>query len=259
MTGFETRKQIMTALERHLRKWMEKAVLDFSLIGPDDGVAVGVSGGKDSLTLLHLLQGPMVHVARTFRLVAVHVDAGIPGSDPESIERHFRELGVDFEIVPAAHEFKDILDPEAAGRPCFACSRRRRRLLFEAAKRHNCTRVALAHHRDDAVETFLMNQFFNREVSTMLPDQPLFDGAMHIIRPLYYIRERLVTRFAAQAALPVVKTLCPAEDHTRRLFVKNVLKEMESQDPYAHDNLFRAMFRVRDNYLPKLEGKLELP
>jgi tRNA 2-thiocytidine biosynthesis protein TtcA len=250
----------MTALERHLRKWMEKAVQDFGLIAPGDRVCVAVSGGKDSLALLHLLQGPLVDVTRDFSLTAVHVDAGIPRSDASQLESHFKSLGGDFVIVPARHIFEAATAPDNKKRPCFLCARLRRRILFETAHERGCNAIALAHHRDDVMETLLMNMFYNREISAMVPGQEMFDGGLRMIRPLYYIRERLIARFAAQARLPVLKAQCPAEDHTRRKFVKDALAHMESVDPTAANNLFRSMFRIYGDYMPKPPpGGLKLP
>jgi tRNA 2-thiocytidine biosynthesis protein TtcA len=250
----------MTALERHLRKWMEKAIADFGLIAPGDHVCLAVSGGKDSLTLLRLLNGPLVQTPGDFRLTAVHVDAGIPGSDADALARHFESLGVAYEIVPARDIFERANAQENKKRPCFVCAQLRRRALFETAHRLGCNKVALAHHRDDVVETLLMNMFYMREISAMTPSQEMFGGALHMIRPLYYIRERLIARCAAQAQLPVLKTLCPAEDHTRRKFVKDALAHMESVDRNAHDNLFRSAFRVHTGYLPKPPpGGVKLP
>ena len=239
---------------------MEKALLDFGMITPGDGVIAAVSGGKDSLALLRLLQGPLVHAPRDFRLVAVHLDTGIPGSDPAPLEQHFRDAGLEYEIVPAHHVYEKSHAPDARKRPCYICSRLRRRLLLETADRLGCSRIALAHHRDDAVETLLMNMFFMREVSAMLPDQPLFDGAFHLIRPLFYIREYLVARFARKQQLPVSKVRCPTEDTTRRLYVKNLLEQLRKEDPSVHNNLFRAMFRMYPEYMPQPPpGGLKLP
>lgn len=249
----------MTPLERHLRKWMEKAIMDFGLIEPGDGVAVGVSGGKDSLALARLLSGPMVQATKDFRIVALHVDGGIPGANPQQLARFFEDAGVEYEIIPATDIFEKSHAAGTGKRPCYLCSRMRRKALLEAASRLGLNKIALAHHRDDAVETLLMNMCFNREISTMLPRQELFGGSFSIIRPLYYIRERLIARFAQRESLPVQKNLCPMEDASRRRFVKDMLREMEKQDPLAHGNIFRSAFRVKPEYMPKFDGKIELP
>ena len=249
----------MTALERHLRKWMEKAIADFALISAGDGVAVGVSGGKDSLTLLHLLAGPLIHAPSGFRLVALHVDAGIPGANPDGLVDHFKSIGVDYEIIEATDIFEKSQNADSKKRPCFVCSRLRRQALANAAHRLGCGKIALAHHRDDAVETFMMNVCFNREVSTMLPIQPLFGGAIGVIRPLYYIRENKIAMFSKQAALPVLKHRCPTEDVSRRRIMKNMLREMETVDPHVNESIFRSMFRIKSDYLPAPMEKLELP
>jgi len=250
----------MTALERHLRKWLEKAILDFGLIAPGDRVCLAVSGGKDSLVLLHLLTGTLVDVTKDFHLMVVHVDAGVPGSDASQLAAHFDRVSVEYEIAPAHHIFTQANAPDNKKRPCFICARLRRRILFETAHAHGCNKIALAHHRDDVVETLIMNMFYNREISTMTPMQEMFHGDLAMIRPLYYIREPLIAKFAARAQLPVLKARCPAEDTTRRKFVKDTLAHMASVDPDTHNNLFRSMFRIYPDYMPQTPpGGVKLP
>lgn len=237
----------MTPLEQHLRKWMEKAILDFGMISPGDRVAVAVSGGKDSLTLFHLMRGPFVHASSDIRVDFIHVDTGFPGARPDALAEWAAERGEKL-VVVSTTIYKDAIGKKK--RPCFLCSRMRRKALLTAASELGCNKIALGHHRDDAVETFLMNTAFNREISTLTPVQPLFDGAFHIIRPLYYVRDRVTRRFAARQGFPNLEAPCPMHDESKRMFIRKLIAEMERERPKVTDSLFASLFRVKPDYLP---------
>ncbi|MDI6752946.1 MAG: ATP-binding protein [Thermodesulfobacteriota bacterium] len=189
----------MSKLNLHLRKRMEQALLQHGMLAEGDRVLVGVSGGADSLTLLKLLTGPMLFVPRPDYVLAVHVDLGFDegdGQHTQILERHFKEEGYNYriektDIGPLAHS-----EYNRKASPCFLCSRLRRKVLFEMAREYRCNKVALAHHKDDLIETLLLNVFFAREISTMLPYQPFFKGDFYLMRPLAYIEESLLKRFA---------------------------------------------------------------
>ena len=244
-------KPVKTKLYLHLKKWLEKAVIDYGMIGEGDRVLVGVSGGADSMVLLDLLNTSMIFVP-AFSLVAVNIDMGF---DPayrcyEALQAHFQEGGYDHvmektDIGPLAHSDYNRKNP------CFLCSRLRRKRIFEIAAEKGCNKVALAHHRDDIIETLLINMFYGREISTMVPDQSIFGGKMHIIRPLSYLREGLVKKYAAERGLPVFRNPCPSSDVSKRIYVKKLLNEMEKDNRKVRDNLFRAMGHVKVDYLPK--------
>ncbi len=238
----------MTPLERHLRKWMEKAILDYNMIAPGDRVAVAVSGGKDSLALSHLLRGPFVHATRDFSLHFIHVDTKFPGADPRPMLDWAAAEGVDIRVLDT-----DIYARSAGKnkRVCFLCSRAKRKILIETASELGCNKIALGHHRDDVIETFLMNIFFNSEISCMMPDQPLFDGEIHLIRPLYYIRDRLTRRFARERGFPQMAARCPAEDVSKREFIRKLIASLEKERPTVRDDIFAAQFRALTDYLPK--------
>jgi len=235
----------------HLKKWMEKAIIDYEMIAPGDRVLIGVSGGADSMVLLDLLDSPMVFVP-SFSLVAVNIDMGFDPSFQayKALERHFSQKGCDYvveksDIGPLSHSSYNKKNP------CFLCSRLRRKRLFEIAAEKGCNKVALAHHRDDIIETLLLNMFYGREISTMMPNQSIFGGKMNIIRPLTYIREKLVKKYAAEQELPIWKNLCPSSDKSKRIYVKNLLNELEKDNRLVRDNLFRAMGHVKVDYLPR--------
>ena len=243
-----------TRLFLHLKKWLEKAVMDYGMIAAGDRVLVGVSGGMDSMALLDLLNTPMVHVP-PFSLVAVHID---PGFDPDGagcgiIERHLTAGGYDAvlersDIGPLSHSEYNRKNP------CFLWSRLRRKRIFEIAAERGCNKIAFAYHRDDIIETLLINLFYGREISTMVPDQSIFGGKLHIIRPLAYIREGLVKRYAKERGFPVIENGCPTSRTSKRRCVKDLLNELEKENPRVRDNIWKAMGHVKTEYLPAKLG-----
>lgn len=238
-----------TKLFLHMKKWMEKAIMDYGMIEAGDRLLVGVSGGADSLALLDLLNSPMIFVP-SFALQVVHVD---PGFDPtyagyRILEDHLKAGGYDAimektDIGPLAHSDYNKKNP------CFLCSRLRRKRIFEIAAGRGCNKIAFAHHRDDIVETLLLNMFYAREISTMVPNQRIFAGKLHIIRPLAYIREALVKKYAAERRFPAIENRCPTSKTSRRLYIKNLLNELEKENKDIRHNIFRSMRHVKQEYL----------
>ena len=243
-----------TRLFLHLKKWLERAVMDYGMIAAGDKVLVGVSGGLDSMALLDLLNTPMIHVPQ-FSLTAVHID---PGFDPDGagcriLARHLTAGGYDAilersGIGPLSHSEYNRKNP------CFLCSRLRRKRIFEIAAERGCNKIAFAHHRDDIIETLLINLFYGREISTMVPDQSIFGGQLHIIRPLAYIREGLVKRYARERGFPVIENGCPTSRTSKRRCVKDLLDGLEKENPQVRDNIWKAMGHVKTDYLPAKLG-----
>jgi len=233
----------------HLKKWLEKAILDYGMIAEGDRVLVGVSGGADSFALLDLLNSPMIFVPK-FSVTAVHIDLGFAGSEGNAdlIERELKKMASDYviektDIGPVAHsEFN-------RKNPCFLCSRLRRKRIFEIAAAKGCNRIAFAHHRDDIIETLLINLFYGREISTMKPDQSIFRGALHIIRPLTYIREGLIKKYAGERGFKVVANRCPTSKTSKRLYVKELLHSLEKDNRQIRHNIWTAMHHVKKDYL----------
>ena len=139
--------------------------------------------------------------------------------------------------------------PENSKNPCFLCSRWRREKLYEIADQLDCSKIAMAHHRDDIIETFLMNIFFSREISTMVPKQPVFKGRFHIIRPLAYIEEKLLQQYAWKNNFPVIDNPCPENRQSKRRFIKDLLKQLELEEPTVNHNIFQALKNVKPEFL----------
>lgn len=242
-------KKKNTKLFLHLKKWLEKAVLDYGMIAAGDKVLVGVSGGADSYALLDLLDSPMVFVPE-FTFLAVNIDMGF---DSDYVA--YREMEKYFQ----AHQYPCVMEKTDIGvlahsefnrkNPCFLCSRLRRKRIFEIADAHGCNKIAFAHHRDDIIETLLINLFYGREISTMLPNQSIFGGKLHIIRPLTYLPEELIKKYSRERAFPTVKNECPTSDHSRRSYIKKLLDQLEVDNPQIRHNIYTALGHVKPDYL----------
>jgi len=242
----------MSKLHLHLRKRLEEAILKHKMLGEGDRVLVGVSGGADSLSLMKLLTGPLLFVPKPELVLAVYVDMGFESTDgnqPRILEEYFKEEGYRYRleqtnIGPLAHS-----DYNRKASPCFLCSRLRRKRLFELAREFRCNKVALAHNKDDVIETFLLNIFFGREISTMIPYQTYFKGEFNLIRPLAYVEESLLKRFAREEQLPVLENPCPTAKTSKRIYIKDLIKKLDGDHRGIKENIFKAMKHVKPDYL----------
>jgi len=224
--------------------------MDHRMIEPGDRLLVGVSGGADSFALLDLLDSPMVFVP-DFSMLAVHIDMGF---DPEYMAYREIQKYLDDNRYQYVMEKTDIglLAHSDFNRknPCFLCSRLRRKRIFEIADRHGCNKIAFAHHRDDIIETLLINMFYGREISTMMPCQSVFGGKLHIIRPLAVLEERLIKKYRHERGLPTFKNACPSSENSRRNYVKKLLDSLEIDNPNIRHNIYTALGHVKPDYLP---------
>lgn len=234
----------------HLKKWLEMAVVDYSMIEEGDKVLVGVSGGMDSLSLLDLLNTPMVHVPM-FSILAVNIDAGFDTTyrDYELLESHL--AGNSYAYIMEKTDIGPLSHSEYNRKnPCFLCSRLRRKRIFEIAGEEGCAKIAFAHHKDDMIETLLINLFYGREISTMMPNQSIFQGKLHIIRPLAYINEKLIKKYGKERGFPVIENACPTSKTSRRAYIKKLLRQLEEENKDIRENIYKAMRHVKMDYLP---------
>ncbi len=249
MESGSVNKEKNTKLFLHLKKWLEKAVMDYAMIEEGDRVLIGVSGGADSYALLDLLDSPMIFVPR-FSFLAVNIDMGF---DPEftayrEMEKYFQENRYDYVMEKTDIGVLSHTDFNRKN-PCFLCSRLRRKRIFEIADANGCNKIAFAHHRDDIIETLLINLFYGREISTMMPSQSIFGGKLHIIRPLAYLREGLVKKYSLERRFPAVKNACPSSENSKRIFIKKLLNQLEVDNPDIRHNIYTAMSHVKTDYL----------
>jgi tRNA 2-thiocytidine biosynthesis protein TtcA len=235
---------------RHVNRLLGRAISRYGLIAGGDRIAVGLSGGKDSLCLLWLLAERRRRVPVAYSLTAVHIDLGFPeGRAAESLSAFCRRLDVALTIIPTdigprAHA------PDNPENPCFRCAGLRRKLLFEAAFEAGCNRLALGHHRDDIIHTFFLNVIYASEISTMLPAQPLFGGRLTLIRPLALCDEGHLARLARDLDLPVVPSGCPSQRHSARHEIAELLAPLLGRNRRLKGNVFRALSNVRLDYRP---------
>jgi len=219
--------------------------MDYEMLSEGDKICVAVSGGKDSLTLLRILRDRQKFVPIKYELLAVHIDFGYPKSCVKELVKYFKQLGVRYHIEKSGILRKTPKDKLN----CFWCSWNRRKLLFETANRFGFNKVALGHHKDDIVETILMNLFFQGEISAMSPKQELFKGKIVLIRPLAYVEEYLIKRFASQEKIPHSTCTCPNSIISQRTKMAKLISDIKKVCPEVKTNIFKSIKRVKQDYL----------
>ncbi len=232
---------------------MGAALLDYRMIDDGDRILVAVSGGKDSLSLLHLLRSHLHRAPVNYSLIPVHVDLGSCRSKVGVLRDYFQREGFPFKIVETRIGEKICGSETLPESCCFHCSRIRRKLIFDAARELGCRKVAFGHHRDDLIETCLLNMFFAGNISTMLPRQELFEGSLVLIRPLAYCREEWLREYAKGYALPVREEACEeGGPRSRRRRIKTLLNRLEAENPGLKGTLFASLMNIRMEYMPHL-------
>ena len=220
---------------------MRRCVQDYHMIQNGDKVAVGVSGGKDSLVLLRLLAGLRQYNAEAFELEAITIDMGL-GMDYSAIEALCRELDVPYTIVKT--EIAPIIfDHRKEKNPCSMCAKMRRGALNQAILERGFNKLALGHHYDDAVETFVMNLLFEGRIGCFQPVTNLDRTGIIQIRPMLYIPEKTVDAFAKRMELPIIENRCPVDKQTKREEIKGLIYELQGRYPDFKDRIFGAMQR----------------
>ncbi len=237
-------------LEKRLLRAAAEAIRDFDLVEEGDRIMVAVSGGKDSLTLLHVLMRLRERAPVDFDLVAVNLDQGQPGYRADLVESHFRSVGVAYRMLRRdTYSVVRRLVPEGKT-ACPVCSRLRRGVLYDAAAEMGCTKIALGHHRDDLVETLLMSALYSGALKTMPPKLHSDDGRNVVVRPLCYAAEEDIAAFSAAMRFPIVPCdLCGAQPNLRRKRVKALLAELSVEHPSVKGNLLHALAHVVPSHL----------
>ena len=227
---------------KRVLSFTRRAVDDYEMIKAGDKIAVGISGGKDSLTLLCALAALRRFYPQPFELVAISVDMGLEGMDFSPVAELCRRLEVPYHIVPTQIS-KIIFDVRKEKNPCALCAKMRRGALHSAAVELGCNKVALGHHFDDVVETFMLNLFFEGRLGCFQPVTYLSRMNIHLIRPMIYMPEKDVRYFASKSNLPVVSSTCPADGETEREEMKKLLASLERQNKGLRYRIFGAIQR----------------
>jgi tRNA 2-thiocytidine biosynthesis protein TtcA len=234
-------------LPPRLNRKIGRAMADWDMLSDGDRLLIGVSGGVDSLVCAWVLSIWRRKAPIDYRIEAVFVDNGfwnpaLGDADPvRTIAAQLKRFGIGFSSVRGWD-----IDGE---RSCFVCARNRRSQLFELARQKGCNKIALGHHKDDLVETFLINAFYSGNVSTMLPRQDLFGGRLSLIRVLSYLEKHEIEEISRLADLRPVANYCPLDRDSRRETVRKLMKVICSEIPDARSSIFAALGNVRDGYM----------
>jgi tRNA 2-thiocytidine biosynthesis protein TtcA len=237
-------------VSKKLLRDMGRAITEHQLIQDGDRLLVAMSGGKDSYAMMTLLEDLRPRAPVSFELVAVHVDQGQPGYDGAPLRAWLENFGVPFHIV-TEDTYSIVIDKTPEGKTyCALCSRLRRGVLYSTAKRLGCNKVALGHHRDDTVETLLLNMFFAGKLSAM-PAKLLNDeGDIEVIRPLIYCAEDQLAAFAREQAYPILPcNLCGSQEQAQRKQMKALLGNLEKTHPHVKQSVLAALSNVSPTHL----------
>jgi tRNA 2-thiocytidine biosynthesis protein TtcA len=227
---------------------MGQALHRYRMISHGDRIAVGISGGKDSWSLFWLLSVLQGRAPIQFTLFPIYIDPGFEGGPAGEIAAHGRTMGYAVHIEHTDHGLVAHSE-ENRENPCFLCSRLRRKRLFEKARDLDCSKLALAHNKDDIIETLFLNMIYAGEISTMLPYQPFFGGVLTVIRPLAYADEDALAHLAKQMQWPLKENPCPSAGRSKRAEIKGMLQQLYRRNDKIKGNIFRAIRHVRPEYL----------
>ncbi len=220
-----------------------KGIDDFSMIPCGAKVAVGVSGGKDSLALVTALAHLSKFHPSRFEVKAVTVDLGFPEADFSPIADYLKTLGVEYKVIKTEIG-KIIFDVRKEKNPCSLCAKMKRGILCDGAKEMGCDILALAHHKDDLIDTFLLNLFYAGRIDTFLPVTQLTKTGVTVIRPFLYAQEKELVYFTNKNPMPVCPSGCPADKNTSREDVKGLIRILQKENPDIKAKIFGAMLRA---------------
>lgn len=229
---------------RSLLAAIRKADQMFNLIEKGDKIAIGISGGKDSLTLLYCLNLYKKFSRTSFEIVPIMLDLGFDNFNPTNLKIYIKSISYDLNVVDAKEVYK-ILKKQQKDKnhlPCSICSRMKKASINKKASELGCNKVAFAHHADDAIETLFMNEIYGARLATFSPKMKLERANITFIRPLCLVREKQIIRFAKEENLPILKSSCPADKHTTREDIKNMLKNLYEKFESSYENFLSMLY-----------------
>ncbi|WP_410496771.1 ATP-binding protein [Cellulosilyticum sp. ST5] len=239
---------------QHLLSYVRRAVQDYNMIAEGDRIAIGISGGKDSLILALALSHLKRFYPKSFEIMGITVSLGFDNFDLSEVSSFFDTLQVPF-YVCNTQIAQIIFEERKESNPCSLCSKMRKGALYEEAKKMGCTKIALGHNKDDINETLLMSLFYEGRIHTMAPVTYMDQVDLHIIRPLIYAPEKDIRGFVKKESLPVVKSPCPADGQTKRETTKELISSLQRDIPRLPEHLFGAIQRSTIEGWKTKEGK----
>jgi len=239
-----------SVIERQLGRQMRKTSEEYELLKEGDRIMIAVSGGKDSYGLLHLLKDLKARLPFPIELVAVHLDQKQPGYDGASLREFLASTGVPFEIV-GEDTYSVVKDHvKEGGTYCALCSRLRRGILYRVAERLGCNKIALGHHRDDALETFLMNLIYGGKLQSMPAKYTTDDGRFEVIRPLIQCEEKKLEALSVEQAFPIIPcNLCGSQDGMKRDRMTQLLSDLQKEKPDVKSVMMHALSNISPTHL----------
>ncbi len=251
-SSVQTAKQVynFNKLHKRLRRHVGEAIADFNMIEDGDRVMVCLSGGKDSYAMLDILLNLKAHAPINFDIIAVNLDQKQPGFPEHVLPTYLDQLGVEYRIVEE-DTYSIVMDKVPEGKTtCSLCSRLRRGILYRTATELGATKIALGHHRDDILETLLLNMFYGGTMKSMPPKLVSDNGKHVVIRPLAYCKEKDLVRFAEARKFPIIPcNLCGSQENLQRQAIKNMLQDWDKRFPGRIESMFRSLQNLVPSHL----------
>ncbi len=222
--------------------YMRRAVDDYQMIAPKERVAIALSGGKDSMLLLHAMKHLSRYHPAQFELIAIFIDLGFNNIDISAMEQECKKLEIPL-VIRKTDIAPLVFDIRKESNPCALCAKMRRGAIHDAALENNCRTIALGHHKDDAIETLAMNLIYEGRIGCFQPVTYLDRKDVRTIRPMIYLSERQIENAVARLHIPIVKNPCPMDHTSMRKETKDLLKEAENRFPGLSERLFGAIQR----------------
>ncbi len=250
----KSQKYNLNKLQKRIRRNTGQAIADFNMIEEGDRIMVCLSGGKDSYTMLEILQSLQKSAPVSFELIAVNLDQKQPGFPEHILPAYLEKLGVQYKIVEE-DTYSIVKDKVPEGKTtCSLCSRLRRGILYRTAKELGATKIALGHHRDDILETMFLNMFYGGKLKGMPPKLVSDNGEHVVIRPLAYCREKDIERYAEASDFPIIPcNLCGSQPNLQRQVIKEMLRDWDKRFPGRIETMFTAMQNVVPSHLADFE------
>lgn len=223
---------------------MRKAIDDYQMIEEGDKIAVALSGGKDSISLLYALKNLQLFYPKNFNFIAITINPGFDNFDDNLLKKVCQDIDVELKIVKS--DIKQIVfDERKEKNPCSLCANLRRGMLNSIAKENGCNKIALGHNEDDVLETFLMNMIYAGNISVFSPVAYMDRSQMTLIRPLIYVSEKMTRSFVKKAEIPIMPKICPMDGNSKREYALELLKQLEYKNKNIRANLIGAIKRAK--------------